>query len=121
MFLGMRTVTYRTPDLAAGKAWYASVLGHDPHFDEPYYVGFNVAGYELGLMPDGDGGAGGTTFFWGVDEVETAVERLTNLGATLTQAATDVGGGIRVATVTDPFGNVLGVIENPNFVAAKAG
>ena len=74
MFLGMRTVTYRTPDLAAGKAWYASVLGHDPHFDEPYYVGFNVAGYELGLMPDGDGGAGGTTFFWGVDEVETAVE-----------------------------------------------
>ena len=121
MLLGLRTVCYHVPDIADGKAWYAQVVGHAPHFDEPFYVGFNVAGYELGLLPDGDGGAGGTTFFWGVDEIETAVERLTNLGATPTQAPTDVGGGIRVATVTDPFGNVLGVIENPHFAQATAG
>ena len=121
MILGLRTAIYPVTDLAKGKAFYAAVAGAAPYFDEPFYVGFNVAGYELGLLPDGDGGAGGTTFFWGVDEIETAVERLTNLGATPTQAPTDVGGGIRVATVTDPFGNVLGVIENPHFVQATAG
>ena len=121
MFLGMRTVTYRTPDIAAGKAWYAQVLGHDPYYDEPFYVGFNVAGYELGLVPDGSGGEGGATFFWGADDVDAAVERLLSLGATLLAPVKDVGGGIRVATVTDPFGNVIGVIENPHFRQETAG
>jgi predicted enzyme related to lactoylglutathione lyase len=116
MFLGMRTVTYLTPDLAAGKAWYSEVLGYGPYFDEPFYVGFNVAGYELGLVPDGsDTGPGGAKFYWGVSEIETAVERLRSLGASVKEAIHEVGGGIQVATVLDPFGNELGVIYNPHF------
>ena len=121
MFLGMRTVSYRTPDLAAGKAWYAQVLGQEPYFDEPFYVGFNVAGYELGLIPDGRAGLGSVTFYWGVDEINTAVERLLTLGATALAPATEVGGGIWVATVTDPFGNELGLIENPHFGQGTTG
>ena len=54
MFLGLRTVIYPSPDLATAKAWYTQALGQDPYFDEPFYVGFNVGGYELGLDPNGD-------------------------------------------------------------------
>ena len=52
MFLGLRTVVYKVSDLGRAKAWYTKVLGIEPYFDEPFYVGFNVGGYELGLDPD---------------------------------------------------------------------
>jgi len=52
MLLGLRTAIYRIPDLAEGKRWYTKVLGFAPYFDEPFYVGYNVGGYELGLLPD---------------------------------------------------------------------
>jgi catechol 2,3-dioxygenase-like lactoylglutathione lyase family enzyme len=54
MFLGLRTVIYPAPDLAASKAWYTALLGVEPYFDEPFYVGFDVGGYELGLNPDNE-------------------------------------------------------------------
>jgi len=116
-FLGLRTAIYYVPDMAQATAWYRSVLGIDPYFDQPFYVGFNVGGYELGLHPTGEGkpGPGGTVAYWGVQEIEAAHARLLKLGAREHNAVQDVGGGIRVATVLDPFGNVLGVIENPHF------
>ena len=117
-FHGLRTVIYAAPDLEKAKAWYSSVLGIAPYFDQPFYVGFNVGGYELGLDPDpssSPGGAGGATVYWGVADASAAVERLLSLGATSRTAVQEVGEGIKVATVRDPFGNVFGIIENPHF------
>lgn len=114
MFLGLRTVIYPAPDLDAAKAWWTRVLGVPPYFDQPFYVGFAVAGYELGLLPDADPAAGAVTY-WGVGDVETAMAELTAAGATVRDPVTDTGDGIRVAAVTEPGGAVVGVIENPHF------
>ena len=117
-FLGLRTALYHAPDLAKAKAWYAEVLGIAPYFDEPFYVGFNVAGYELGLDPDPSttpGGSGGVVVYWGVPDAAAGLERLRSLGATARFGVQEVGGGIKVATVLDPFGNIFGIIENPHF------
>jgi catechol 2,3-dioxygenase-like lactoylglutathione lyase family enzyme len=115
MFLGLRTVIYRVDDRA--KAWYTEVLGFGPYFDEPFYVGFNVGGFELGLDPDVAGvtRGDGSVAYWGVPDARAAVDWLVSLGASVRSDVEAVGGDIRVATVNDPFGNVLGVIENPSF------
>ena len=117
-FQGLRTVIYHAPDLAKTKAWYAEALGIEPYFDQPFYVGFNVGGYELGLDPDATstpGGKGGAVAYWGVANAEESFRRLLSLGATERSAPQEVGEGIRVATVFDPFGNIFGIIENPHF------
>ena len=119
--LGLRTVCYPCPDLATGKAWYARAFNTEPYFVEPYYVGFNIGGFELGLDPDVKDvkpGPGGTVAYWGVAEADTAVEHFVRAGASLESPVRDVGEGIRVATVADPFGNLMGLIENPHFAAA---
>jgi predicted enzyme related to lactoylglutathione lyase len=121
MILGLRTVIYHVTDLAKAKAWYSRVLEKEPYFDQPFYVGFSVGGFELGLVPDGSSGAGGTVAYWGVPDAEAAVQRLQLLGATVSEAVQDVGEGIRVATVADPFGNLFGIIENPHFSKEKVG
>jgi catechol 2,3-dioxygenase-like lactoylglutathione lyase family enzyme len=113
-FLGLRTVIYPSPDLAAAKAWFSGVLGFGPYFDEPFYVGFNVGGYELGLDPNADVGAG-TVTYWGVDDADGALAALLAQGARERSAVRDVGDGIRVATVVGPTGSVVGIIENPHF------
>ncbi|MGI9078015.1 MAG: VOC family protein, partial [Gemmatimonadaceae bacterium] len=116
-FLGLRTAKYAVSDLAHAKAWYSSVLGIDPYFDEPFYVGFNVGGFELGLDPNASGGtgAGGSIAYWGVSNADSAYARLISLGATEHETVKDVGGDIRIGSVLDPFGNVLGIIDNPGF------
>ena len=117
-FRGLRTAIYHAPDLAKARAWYAKVLGIEPYFDQPFYVGFNVAGYELGLDPDSSstpGGKGGVVVYWGVSSAEAEFRRLIELGATERSGVQEVGEGIRVATVLDPFGNIFGIIENPHF------
>ena len=117
-FQGLRTAIYRAPELDKAKAWYSRVLGIAPYFDQPFYVGFSVGGYELGLDPDPastPAGAGGVTVYWGISDARVALERLLSLGATERTTVQEVGEGIRVATVLDPFGNVLGIIENPHF------
>jgi catechol 2,3-dioxygenase-like lactoylglutathione lyase family enzyme len=120
MMLGLRTAIYPVDDLAAARQWYAEVLGRQPYFDEPFYVGFNVGGFELGLIPDGEPGVSGPQALWGVPDAAQAHFRLVELGATPLDAVADVGGGIKVAAVRDPFGNRLGIIENPHFDPANA-
>lgn len=118
MFLGLRTVSYQVSDIEAAKIWYTQILGFGPYFDEPFYVGFNVGGYELGLQPsEGESGAKaeGVVAYWGVEDAEAALKHLIEQGATPHQDVQDVGEGIKVATVKDPFGNIFGVIENPHF------
>ena len=120
--LGLRTVIYHVSDLEKAKAWYGAVLGFGPYFDQPFYVGFNVGGFELGLDPDTAGarpGTGGQVAYWGVANADHALAHLIGLGATEHAGVQDVGGGIRVASVLDPFGNVFGVIENPHFREAS--
>jgi predicted enzyme related to lactoylglutathione lyase len=115
MILGLRTAIYPTPDLAAGKKWYSEVLGTEPYFDQPFYVGFSVGGFELGLLPDAQPGIGGPQPLWGVTDIEAAYERLLLLGASALEPISDVGQDIKVAAVQDPFGNRLGIIENSRF------
>lgn len=115
MILGLRTAIYPVTDLAKAKAWYADVLERQPYFDEPFYVGFNVGGFELGLIPDGEPGTAGAQPLWGVADIEASFARLVELGGKVIDAVTEVGGGIKVAAVEDPFGNRLGIIENPHF------
>jgi len=119
-FLGLRTVLYHAPDLQKAKQWYAQVLGEPPYFDQPFYVGFSVGGYELGLDPNSTAsGAGGSVAYWGVKDARAAFDRLISLGATAKSDVQDVGEGIRVASVLDPFGNVFGIIENPHFALPR--
>lgn len=118
MFLGLRTAIYHVDDIDKAKSWYGDVLGVKPYFDQPFYVGFNVVGYELGLQPgantDSDK-ADGAVAYWGVEDAAAAFARLLELGATVHELVQDVGEGIKVATVKDPFGNIFGIIENPHF------
>ena len=118
MILGLRTVVYPAPDLACAKAWYEQVLELKPYFDEPFYVGFAVGGFELGLVPDATPSIAGPQAMWGVSNTATALARLIALGATALDPVTEVGNGIRVAAVTDPFGNRFGIVENPHFDCA---
>ena len=119
MFLGLRTVIYPAPDLDALKRWYTELLGIEPYFDQPFYVGFSVAGYELALDPDGAVPDGPRTY-WGVAAVDHALARLVAVGAVVAEPVRDVGDRIRVATVRDPAGSLIGIIENPHFTIANA-
>ncbi len=122
MILGLRTVIYRVDDLDRAKAWYRDAFEVEPYFDQPFYVGFNVGGFELGLNPDpseGEAGPGGTVAYWGVEDLASAVDRFVRLGATAVSPITDVGADIQVATVADPFGNLIGLIHNPHFGKAS--
>jgi len=119
MLLGLRTAIYPVGDLAAAKAWYSKVTGRAPYFDQPFYVGFNVGGFELGLVPDGTPGTVGPQALWGVANAADSLARLVGFGAEVLDAVQDVGDGIRVAAVRDPFGNRLGIIENPHFQLGK--
>ena len=118
--LGLATVIYPVTDLDRAKAWYAESFAQQPYFDQPYYVGFEIAGYELGLVPDeGRPGPDGGVAYWRVDEINAAVAHFTSAGATVVSEAKDVGDGIKVATLADPFGNSIGLIENPHFDLSK--
>lgn len=117
MFRGIETVVYYVEDLKAAAAWYQQVLGVEPNHVSDFYVGFTVGGDELGLHPadaDARPRADGQTAYWSVASAEAAVAHLMANGARAHRGIQDVGGGIKVATVLDPFGNAFGVLENPH-------
>jgi len=115
---GLRTVVYGVPDIERAKDWYTEALGVKPYFDEPYYVGFNVGGYELALDPKGTVAqpeGSGVRVYWGVDNIEEELDRLLRIGAKPHKPVEDVGADIKVASVLDPYGNLIGLIFNPHF------
>lgn len=112
--LGLRTVIYPSPELDIAKAWWTGTLGIEPYFDQPFYVGYEVGGYELGLLPNGDP-SDGAHVYWGVADVADAVLEATRQGATEHTPPTDVGEGIVTAVVRNPLGSIVGFIHNPNF------
>ncbi len=110
---GIKTVLHPVSDLASAKQVYTALLGTAPQTDESYYVGFEAAGQHIGLVPGG--GPQGMTSpvtYWHVPDLEAKLAEVTAAGATVKDAPRDVGGGRLVATVTDPDGNVLGLLQD---------
>src|ERR1700686_931170 len=112
--LGLRTVIYPSPDLDASKAWWVALLGVAPYFDETFYVGFSVGGYELGLLPTADPADGALTY-WGVADAGAPVAASTAQGATEHTPPSEGGDDIGTATVRSPQGAIVGFISNPHF------
>lgn len=117
MIKGLRTLVYPVADLAAAKEWYAKVFETAPYFDQPFYVGFSVGGFELGLIPSEKfaPAKAGAMVYWGVDDIAAEVDRITALGAAIHGAIEDVGENIKTVELADPFGNLLCLIYNPHF------
>ncbi len=115
--IGLRTTIYQVPDLQAAKEWYAKAFETEPYFDEPFYVGFNVAGYELGLIPGDSTNQKSENIYsyWGVEDTESAHADLVAKGAKPFEEIMGVGGDIRVASLKDPWDNIIGIIYNPGF------
>ena len=110
---GIRTVLHPASDLEVAKAVYTALLGVPPQADAPYYVGYEAAGQHIGLVPGG--GPQGMTSpvaYWHVPDIEAKLAEVTAAGATVHEPAHDVGGGRLVATVTDPDGNILGLLQD---------
>ena len=110
---GIKTVLHPVSDLAAAKAVYSALLGSEPQTDGDYYVGFDVEGQHIGLVPrGGPQGLTSPVAYWHVPDIEAKLAEVTAAGATVKDAPRDVGGGRLVATVTDPDGNVLGLLQD---------
>ena len=118
--LGLRTTIYKVGDLKKAKEWYIQAFGVKPYFDEPYYVGFNVGGYELGLQAEDVPKGENVVAFWGVEDIEKEYTRFVGLGAIEVEKPMNVGGEILVATVKDPWENIIGLIYNPGFSTKKS-
>ncbi len=110
---GAKTLLHPVTDVTAAKPVYAALLGVEPTADEPYYVGFDAEGQHIGLVPNG-AAQGMTTAvaYWHVPDIEAKLAEVTAAGATVKDAPRDVGGGRLVATLTDPDGNVLGLLQD---------
>ncbi len=118
-FLGLRTVCYHVGDLQKAKEWYTRAFEIEPYFDEPFYVGFNIGGYELGLLPEETpttDKATSVALYWGVNNIQASYEKLIGNGATANEEPENVGGELMVASVKDPWGNIIGIIYNPHFI-----
>lgn len=113
MFKKLRTVVYHVGDLPAAKEWYTRITGITPYFDAPFYIGFDINGNELGLDPDMTGIEPGNTscVYWAVDDIAGCVQRLLDAGGTMADVLKEVGGGVQVAVIKDPWGNAIGLIE----------
>lgn len=110
---GIKTVLHPVSDLEKAKAVYTALLGGPPQTDSPYYVGFQVAGQQIGLVPNGGPQSmSSPVAYWHVPDIEAKLAEVTAAGATLKEPAHDVGGGRLVATVTDTDGNVLGLLQD---------
>ena len=117
-FRALATITYKVSDLKKATEWYSRAFRKKPYFNEPYYVGFDIDGYELGLQPEeekktvkGDG----SIVYWAVEDIEGMYKRFIEAGAAEHEKPENVGGDIKVASVKDPWGNIIGLIYNPSF------
>ena len=112
MLVKLKTVVYHVNDLEAAKNFYTQLTGIPPYFDEPFYVGYQINGFELGLDPDTSNIKEGNHHkaFWSVENIEQAVQKACAIGATVVEPTHAVGEGISIAVIADPFGNHIGFI-----------
>ena len=118
MILGLRTCCYLVKNMEEAKSWYSKAFECEPYFDEPFYMGFNIGGYELGLQPESEikkEKQDTVLTYWGVDHIDSEYKRFLALGAEVHEAPKNVGGELMVASVKDPWGNIIGLIYNPYF------
>ena len=118
LYLGLRTTIYKVGDIIKAKEWYSKAFLTEPYFDEAFYVGFNIKGYELGLLPEENETQqkpDSVLSYWGVDDIQRVYSHLIELGATEHEKPTNVGGELMVASVKDPWQNIIGIIYNPDF------
>jgi predicted enzyme related to lactoylglutathione lyase len=114
MTAGMKTMIYPVKDVAAAKQLFGKLLGVTPYADEPYYVGYKVDGMDVGLDPNGHSrGMTGPVGYWHVDDINATLEALREAGAETQEPIRDVGGGRRIATVSDADGNPIGLLQDP--------
>ena len=116
--LGLRTTIYKVGDLEKAKKWYTTAFEVEAYFNEDFYVGFNIGGYELGLLPEEKPTtekAESVLTYWGVNEIEKVYKHFIESGATEHEKPHSVGGPLMVASVKDPWGNIIGLIYNPVF------
>ena len=115
--LGLRTAIYKVGNITKAKEWYTIAFSTEPYFDEPFYVGFNINEYELGLDPSVEDVIYGSipVAYWQVDDMEKSKSSILEIGGFLHQDIQEVGGDIKVAEFKDPFGNVIGIIEDKSF------
>jgi len=116
--LGLRTTIYKVKNLNKAKKWYAVAFETEPYFDETFYVGFNIGGYELGLLPEENPTTNkpeSVLTYWGVNEIEKVYNHFLKSGAVEHEKPHSVGGPLIVASVKDPWGNIIGLIYNPAF------
>lgn len=116
--LGLRTTVYKVGDIAKAKKWYTKAFGTEPYFDEPFYIGFNIKGYELGLLPEENPTVDkpeSVFSYWGVNEIGKVYNHFLDSGATEHEKPHSVGEPLMVASVKDPWGNIIGLIYNPAF------
>ncbi|MCH4552892.1 VOC family protein [Aestuariibaculum lutulentum] len=120
--LGLRTTIYKVSNIEQATDWYIKAFETEPYFNEPFYVGFNIGGFELGLQPEEEpvtDKAESVVSYWGVEDIYATFNRLLDLGATEHEAPFNVGGELMTATVKDPYGNIIGIIYNPYFKMEK--
>ncbi len=113
MLTGLRTIVYHVNDLESAKTWYGEMFGIKPYFDEVFYVGFDINGFELGLDPSTEEYSGGNNSitYWKVDHIDGMFKHFSDKGVSIHQEVHSVGEGTRLGSVKDPFGNVIGLIE----------
>lgn len=116
--LGLRTIIYKVGDIQKAKAWYSNLLKIKPYFDQPFYVGFNVGGYELGLQPEDNPTTDKldkVVTYWGVADILKVYTEFIALGALENEKPYKADGEFMTATVKDPWGNIIGLINNREF------
>ena len=106
---GVKTVIYPVKGLAGAKKLFRNLLGVEPYADQPYYVGFKIGDQDIGPVPKGQ--QAGMTAFYHVDNIKQSLQSLLDCGAKVQQDIKDVGGGRLIASVTDPDGNIIGLIQ----------
>jgi lactoylglutathione lyase len=122
LMLGLRTTIYMVSDIVKGTEWYSKAFNTKPYFNEPFYVGYNIGGYELGLQSeerDINSKTENVFSYWGVDDIEETYKYLISLGATKHEEPNNVGDDIMVASLYDPWNNIIGIIYNPHFKILK--
>lgn len=122
--LGLRTCIYKVANLSEAKNWYAKAFETEAYFDEPFYVGFNIGGYELGLLPEEEpttAKVDTVLTYWGVEDIQQKYASFLEAGAIKHEEPHNVGGELMVATVKDPWGNIIGLIYNPYFKLPGSG
>lgn len=121
--LGLRSCIFGSDNIKKVSDWYQQVLEKKPYFENENYIGFDVSGYELGIFKRESSYiriGNNVEIYWGVEDIESELERLLSLWASVHETPVEVGGGIIMTSIKDPFGNIFGLIYNPHFSAKNS-